>query len=126
MSGRDERHTAAQGTWGTVEYAVRANGKWLAEEFIDGLSDSDQRKMAALFLWMANSGSIRNVEKFRKVSGDIYEFKSHQIRIGCFQAGRTWFLTNGFIKKRGKWGRSELERANQVRVEHLEYLRHHS
>ncbi|MGA2033657.1 MAG: type II toxin-antitoxin system RelE/ParE family toxin [Thermoguttaceae bacterium] len=120
MNGRDEKHVAAAGAWGTVEYAVRSNGKRLAEEFIDGLPGSDQTKLAALFRRMADSGIIRNREKFRKVAGDIYEFKSHQIRIGCFLIRRTWFLTHGFIKKKDKWEKSELERANAVRAEHLD------
>ena len=35
MSKGDESLIVAEGVWGTVEYAIRTNGKALAREFID-------------------------------------------------------------------------------------------
>ena len=72
-----------------------------------------------LFERMADHGRINNREQFKKVAGYIFEFKRHQIRIGCFQVGRTWFLTHGFIKKADEWPASELQKANDIRIEHL-------
>ena len=109
----------ATGDWGQVRYAVRQNGTCPARDFIDQLSDSDRAKLAALFDRMAAVGQIRNREKFKKVEGAIFEFKSFQIRIGCFQHGRVWFLTHGFQKKAARWRREELERAETIRSEHL-------
>lgn len=78
----------------------------------------EQVSLAALFDRMAQTGKINNREKFKKVEGDIFEFKKFQIRIGCFQVTRTWFLTHGFTKKQDHWPKSELKRANDIREEH--------
>ena len=120
MSAGDDESFVCNGSWGTVRYAVQANGKMLADEFIRGLEVRDQRKLAVRFVRMAEDGQIRNPEQFKKVVDDIFEFKSFQIRIGCFQVGRTWFLTHGFVKKQAKWPKPEIERARRIRKEHLE------
>ena len=112
------------GPWGSVRYAVRDNGKVLAKEFIEALDDSQKRKLGTLFERMANFGLIRNRTQFKKVSGAIFEFKRHQLRVGCFQVGRTWLLTHGFCKKADDWLPSELQKANGIRNEHL--ARHRS
>ena len=119
MNGTDEDLTVATGDWGTVEYAVTGNGETPAREFIEALEPSELRKVAVLFDRMAQEGKINNSEQFKKVSGKIFEFKRHQIRIGCFQIGRTWFLTHGFRKKTTKWAPSQLRRAERIRNEHL-------
>ena len=119
MYQADDQWLVANGTWGSIRYAVRENGKALAKEFIDALDDPQKRKLSALFEKMANFGIIRNRTKFKKVSGDIFEFKRHQIRIGCFRVERTWYLTHGFFKKTDRWLSSELQRANDIRSEHL-------
>jgi phage-related protein len=64
-------------------------------------------------------GLFATIRQFKKLDGDIFEFKRHQIRIGCFQVSRRWFLTHGFRKKQDKWPKVELDRAKQIRLEHL-------
>jgi len=91
-----------------------------AREFIeDELNDSERRKLAVLFQRMADTGQINNKEQFRKEAGEIFAFKRHQIRIGCFQAGGCWFLTHGFRKKANAWPPAQLQRAERIRTEHL-------
>jgi hypothetical protein len=119
MNGRAERRLAETGEWGTVEYVVRRNGHSPASEFIEALSLPDRAKLASRFQTMARFGRISNLQKFKKVAGSIFEFKSFQIRIGCFQVGRTWLLTHGFVKKRDRWPKSELDRASEIRDEYL-------
>jgi hypothetical protein len=55
----------------------------------------------------------------KKERDSIWAFKSCQIRIGCFQDGNEWVLTHGFVKKCNNWPKSELERADRIRAEHL-------
>jgi len=119
MSGSDDPSIVARGEWGTIEYAVRDNGTRPAEEFLRSRDPSDRAKLAALFRRLADFGRIDNRQKFKKVDGEIFEFKCFQIRIGCFQQGRTWFLTHGFVKKQDKWPKSELARAETIRREHM-------
>ncbi len=93
-----------------------------ARSFVeDELTSDEQAKMAVLFQWLADKGKLHNKEKFKKLVGsaNIYEFKHKQIRIGCFQSGRNWFLTHGFRKKRLDWPKVELARAERIREEHI-------
>jgi hypothetical protein len=106
--------------WGSIRYAIRLNGKMPAKEFIGSLDDEPRIDLEVLFEWMAEHGQIRNIQKFRHLQVKIFEFKSDQNRVLCFQDGRTWFLTNGFIKKQGKTPQKEIKRANDIRAEHLE------
>jgi hypothetical protein len=69
---------------------------------------------------MAKHGQIKNEQKFRHLEGKIWEFKSDQNRVLCFQDGNCWILTNGFQKKQDKTRRKEIKRANDIRAEHLE------
>jgi len=119
MAGRAETRVAERGDWGTVEYIIKRNGHALAKEFVDGLSESDRAKVSTLFERMAALGEIRNGQKFKQVDGAIFEFKSFQIRIGCFRVRNSWLLTHGFIKKQDKWPRAELTRATEIRTEYL-------
>lgn len=105
----------------TVAYAVRKDGTKPAEEFIEEEMDEKAwAKMLAMINKLCATGKISNDEQFKKEEGEIWGFKpTSQIRIACFQDGRFWFLTHGFVKKRDKWPRSELERAEEIRKEHL-------
>ena len=107
------------GAWGEIRFATAAGDECPAREFIDSLNDADKTKVAALLTRMANVGRIASSQKFRKESGEIYAFKSHQIRIACFRVDKVWFLTHGFIKKVDKWPQAELNRANRIRNEHI-------
>lgn len=104
----------------TVEYATCLDGSMPAKEFYEALPVSEQRKMMTLFERIGDKGRIFNREQFKKVEGYIFEFKRHQVRMGCFQAEHRWFLTHGFIKKQDDWPPSQLERANRIRLEHLQ------
>ena len=108
-----------QGTRCTIEYAVCADGSMPAKEFIEGLDEQDQRRLVTLFHRLADTGVISNREQFKHLEGKIWEFKRHQVRVGCFQAGARWLLTHGFIKKRNDWPKSEVKRANRIRDEHI-------
>ena len=90
-----------------------------AKEFIEGLSERDQRKILALFRRMADKGNVPNTEQFKLVEGKIFEFKKQQIRVFCFRKDDRWLLTNGYKKKRDKLDRSEIDRAQRVMREHV-------
>ncbi len=122
MSSPNDKCTVRTGSARDIEYAVRANGSMPAKEFVESLEDSDQRKFGVLFDKLAAVGIISNTEQFKQVRGKIWEFKRHQARIGCFQVGRKWILTHGFIKKKDRWSNDEIEKANNVMAEHLHRL----
>jgi phage-related protein len=114
MNGQADRPVVATGAMRTIEAAVCLDGNSPAQEFLDQLAEADQQKLAALFARMADHGVVTNEEKFKKLEGAIWEFKSSQIRIPCFQDGRAWVLTHGFLKKKQKAPKREIERAERI------------
>jgi len=119
MSNNADRPVVVTGAVLTIEYAVCANGSMPAKEFIDGLDQSEQRKLAVLFQRMADQGQIRNPDQFKQVRDGIFEFKRHQVRVFCFREAQSWFLTNGYKKKKDKLDPVEVARAARVMQEHL-------
>jgi hypothetical protein len=97
---------------------VDSRGKTLSLEFIEGLNESDQKKILRLLEEFTRRGEIRNREKFRFEEKPIYAFKSYQVRILCFfmpNAKKTTIvLTHGFIKKKDDMPPSELKRAKRI------------
>ena len=120
MGKEPDNNLVCRGPWGTIRYAICFNGRMPSQDFLSDLSIEDQAKFLALFDRMAQVGQIRNREQFKKVEGRIFEFKRFQIRVGCFQSGNSWVLTHGFVKKKNRWPKAELERAERIRREHLE------
>jgi len=115
----DRPVVVVRGTMRTIEYAVCANRSMPAKKFIEGLDEGDQRKLDVLFRKMAETGKLFNKQQFRLVKEKIYEFKRHQIRVGCFQLETSWVLTHGFIKKSDRWPSSEIKRAKRISEEDL-------
>ncbi len=120
MSKDADRSIVVRGSLRTIEYAMRANRSTPARDFIEGLDESDQRKITVLFRRMADKGNVPNREQFKCVRGRIFEFKKHQIRVFCFCERDRWLLTNGYKKKKDKLDRSEIDRAERVLQERLE------
>ncbi len=116
----DESLIVAKGTKRTIAYAICRDGSSPAKEFLASLTGSEAAKLAILFKRMALIGTVGNEQHFRKEGKKIWAFKRDQMRVGCFQEGTTWFLTHGFKKKKDKWPKSELERAERIHAEHLE------
>ncbi len=105
-----------------VAYARRKNGNRPAKKYLEDLQKEDQAKLAKLFSKIVEVGKIINTERFRHLSGKIWEFKVHTgVRILCFQEGKTWFLTHGFNKQRRKTPPKEIATAEQIMDEHLAY-----
>lgn len=100
-----------------IECAMCLNGTSPSSDFLRGLRQPELSKVQALLERMADHGEICNREKFKKVKGQIWEFKSFQIRLLCFQDGKNWVLTHGFVKKQDQIPKREIERAEQIRAE---------
>lgn len=109
-----------RGTWGSIHLAVQRDGTSLADDFIQGLSDSDRIKLLALLKRAADMGpmNIHDGEKFKKLEGTIFEFKVFQIRMPCFYDGRKIILTHGFKKKKDKTPPAEIQRAARIQKEY--------
>jgi phage-related protein len=112
-----------RGPCAIVAYARRLNGNRPAKDYIENLQRQDQATLARSFKQLADTGRIINKERFRKLRGKIWEFKVHPgIRVLCFQQGKSWLLTHGFKKQSGKTPPKEIERAEDIRNEHISLL----
>ena len=114
----EEGDLVASGWWGYVRYARRLSGAMEAKEWLENAALSIQSRFDHLFRRMAETGVISNVEQFRKLDGEIWEFKRLGDRIPCFRIDVTWFLTHHFAK--GANTNKEISRADRIRMEHLE------
>jgi phage-related protein len=115
-----DTYVLVKGSQRTIECALCSDGSMPAKEFIHGLGEDVQRKLDVLFRRMADTGRIFNEQQFKHLEGTkLYEFKRDQVRVGCFQIGNRWILTHGFVKKKDKWPKHEIERAKRIMTEHL-------
>lgn len=115
--------TLSQGEYGTVEYAVRANGRMEAQEWLTGQDETTQRSFAALFDRLVTHGQIKNETQFRRLDDNVWEFKRKEHRVLCYQLGSRWLLTHR-IKKAGGSGKcpkSAIGRADTIGCEHQKY-----
>ena len=102
-----------------VEGAVSANGECESKNFLDALGETERAKIFKIIKRLANFGVIQNREQFKKVEGEIWEFKEFQRRILMYYLpNRRIVLTHGFIKKIDKIPRAEIVRANTIRHEY--------
>ena len=104
-----------------IGYAVRANGNKEAEEYIDSIGKSLKAKFAVSFRRKVN-GEILNRNRFCKLPGSdgIFEFKCFgKPRILCFKFVGGWWLTHGFDKKSNRTPKKEIQRAEQIKKEHI-------
>ncbi len=111
------RRVAWQGVEFVVAFAREKNGGCPACEFFDGLSLPDKAKLMALFRIAGDLGKFHNPEKFGDLGGGLYEFKSFQIRMPFAYAKRERgliLITHGFIKKKARTPREEIDRAWRI------------
>jgi hypothetical protein len=119
--GTMNERIAAKGTWGTVEWAIDARLRLPAQEFFLSLDASDQRKIAALFQWLASEGRVPNREKFKGLGvqgGGLWEFKSFQIRfLGDFRPGARFLVALGLRKKQDALRPADVQAAVRILAE---------
>ncbi len=101
-------------------HGLVVNGKCLTKDFVEGLEESDRKKVIALLKRAADFGLPKNTEKFKSLKNSgIYEFKSYQVRILCFfDREKVIILTHGFIKKRNKTPGREITKAEKLMKEY--------
>jgi hypothetical protein len=116
------RHVVARGVHGTIECAVRANGRMEAKAFLETLECRKHKPaLLALFQVIVNSNPDDDEvgpKPLRKTT--ICEFKKGQVRVFCFRQGNSWVLTHGILKKSDETPPGEIDRAKAIRNEDLE------
>jgi len=98
-------------------YQITNHGKSPLEDFFKSLTKENRDKIIALLHNAANNGLPSNTEKFKKLHCKeikLNEFKAHQVRIFCALDGKKIILSNGFLKKRNKTSKAEINRAKSL------------
>ena len=113
-----KRKPEYEGNSRIIQVLELADGSCPVGEFLDGLGPSDRRKLDVLFERLGDHGEIKNREKCKKLTGteEIWEFKSHQVRILWFYApGKLVLLAHALNKKQDKHKKSDIEIAEDRR-----------
>jgi hypothetical protein len=110
-----------RGKWGSVEYAVRANGSMEAKEWFGSQDVSVRTSFGVLFKRILQEGRITNELQCRQLRDTIWEFKRGGNRLLFGQVGNRRLLTH-HIKKGGpkKCPPREINRAQTIIDEHVE------
>jgi len=101
-----------------VLFYLVEGGDCPTEDFLAGLAGGDvaAHKKATLALQrLAENGPPRNMERGKQLERDLWELKSHQVRLFYFVRGGRAFFTHGIKKKRDEIPPRELERARRLR-----------
>ena len=86
------------------------------------MSDAERTKVDVIFQRLGDHGRLHNTTKFKKVSADIWEIKSGQIRIFCFRhPGGHLILAFGLRKKSNRHKPKDVARATRMRDEFLNH-----
>lgn len=103
-------------------FAIYEGEKCFVREFIDKFKEEDKKKVLKLLQRSADVGIPKNKEKFKKLSERIWEFKSYQVRILCtLEGNKIILLIDGFIKKKNKTPKNEIERAKNLLKRYWEH-----
>ncbi len=93
---------------------VRDNGSCQVEEYLDGLSIRDRKRITTLLERAAEQGPPRNKEKSASIE-DFFEFKAYQVRIFYdYLPEKRIVLFYGFTKKRSKTPNNVIETGRRL------------
>ena len=100
-----------------VLYVVVRGERCEFRRFVQSLEPRDRKRVVYLLTRAAERGTEDlNVQQFRKLSGDIWEFKpTQQVRITCawIRRGAIVLLT-AFVKKHGSDTQPQIEKAQKL------------
>src|SRR5437868_3592521 len=104
----------------SIEFYMGEDGSSPAEDWLESQPMKMQQKFAALFAMLGDVGKIFNEQKFKHLTGtdQLFEFKADQGRVLCFFfIGKRVILTHGFLKKKDKTPKGEIERAEKLKAD---------
>src|ERR1700752_848384 len=111
---------AYQGEEFTIEWYFDDKGKSPALEYYQELSIQQKDRLNHLFNILANTGKIRNEEKFRYEGDQIYAFKPAPDRFLCFFfEGSKVIVTNAYVKKTDKMPPREKTKAINAKTDYI-------
>ena len=117
-----ERYVIAEGPHGSIECAVRSNGRMEARDFLE--SPECKRfnpALLALFQVIVNADPDDDEVRPKALKKTVIrEFKKGQVRLFCFRDGSASVLTHGDLKKSNQTPPANIQRAEKIRREDLQ------
>lgn len=123
---KKEDYIFYQGEKFQVEFYFSNDGRLPVKEYLEEISLDVKIKLAALVKYMAETGKIFDITKFRIVDHKerLYEFKPLQYRFfNFFCAGGKIIITNGYMKRSQKVDRKELKKAINIKKDYEHRIR---
>lgn len=117
---KSEQHKVIRRGTNVTIWSIAYCGEFPAFDFIEDLTDGERVSLLAIFkLQDLMPTTFRNPQKFKKLlehNGMTFlEFKSGQVRIGCFwQSDFQLYATHGFMKKQDDWPAKEILRLKNI------------
>ena len=81
-------------------WLLEINGHCNAEDFLAALEVVDLNKLLPVMRRVDENLTYRHQERFKQLSGRVFEFKSHRHRLFCFQTDRGFICTDGMKKQK--------------------------
>jgi len=115
----NKEYIALEGEKFTIEWYFNEKNKSISLEFFEALSIKSQAKLFELIKLIADTGEIKNKEKFRNEGDNIYTFKPKPYRFLCFFfEGQKIIITNGFYKNTQKLPKNEKTKALDIKKDY--------
>jgi hypothetical protein len=78
------------------------------------MKDSELDKLESLLMAIDTKPHVfQHEQKFKKLEGDIWEIKIHQIWITCYWKGNDLIAFYGIRKKTTQWSKKDLQQARK-------------
>lgn len=111
-----------------LRFAKRTSGRYPANDFLEDLKLRNRNAYDSLlraFEKFEEHGpdGVTGVYKALQTQGGIVQFTIWKYRVLGFRVGNEVFLTNGFKKDQDDTPPEELQRAHDIKAEHLQSLR---
>jgi len=105
----------------SINFGTRLDGTQPARRGWERLNSKAKDYFTKLFERMCEHGVIQDGSKFKRLEGDVWEFKAnnHKKRITCFMHGRVVFLLSVFKKKEDDTPPHEKDLAQTIMLETL-------
>jgi len=116
----DAERILERGRFGTIEYAVRANGEMEAKDWFESQDRSVRISFGVLFKRVLSDGRIPNKTQCRQLKDQVWEFKRGPNRLLFYQLGNRRLLTHHYRKGGQKCPRKQIDRAQAIADEHIQ------
>jgi phage-related protein len=106
-----------------IEWAFDARGRQPARQVFHGLPAAERSRVMSVLRQFEAEGSIVNRQRFKKLTGELWEFKRFQTRLlGAFRPGERFVISHVLVKKSDLLPRTAVKLAQTALAAHDAFL----